>query len=450
MFNQLKKIIASNEMLLKNIIGAFVVKGGSLIISVVLLPLYLRFFGDQTVLGIWYTILSILNWVVLFDLGLGQGLRNQLPVFIEKNNQKGIRDSISTTYILMSIIAIVIGIAGYACIPLADWNNIFNVSSSLVENFILVKCVRIVFIGIMLQIVLKIITSILYAYQRSAIVNALALFTNILILLFLLVLPSKSISENLLMMSWVNVVAANVPYIICSIVVFSTMLKGKVPSFKCFNKNYIKQICNVGIALLWLQIVFMVVSSANEFLISNFTSPRYVVEYQAYYKIFKTAAMVVSLALTPIWSAVTKAQIEQNYNWIKKIYLIFLGLSGFCFIGEICMIPFLQWGMNIWLGAGVIEVKVMYALVFAASSVIFVLHSVNTSIGNGLSYFKLQMILMTFAAVIFVPLSWILVKISNCWIGVVLASVIAMLPYEMIAPILTLRKLSVMEKQSKK
>lgn len=88
MFNQLKKIIASNEMLLKNIIGAFVVKGGSLIISVVLLPLYLRFFGDQTVLGIWYTILSILNWVVLFDLGLGQGLRNQLPVFIEKNNQK--------------------------------------------------------------------------------------------------------------------------------------------------------------------------------------------------------------------------------------------------------------------------------------------------------------------------------------------------------------------------
>ena len=29
--NQLKKIIASNEMLLKNIIGAFIVKGGSLI-----------------------------------------------------------------------------------------------------------------------------------------------------------------------------------------------------------------------------------------------------------------------------------------------------------------------------------------------------------------------------------------------------------------------------------
>lgn len=70
----------------------------------------------------------------------------------------------------------------------------------------------------------------------------------------------------------------------------------------------------MGIALLWLQIVFMVVSSANEFLISNFTAPEYVVEYQAYFKIFKTAAMIISLALTPVWSAVTKAQAQKNYG----------------------------------------------------------------------------------------------------------------------------------------
>lgn len=441
MIDQLKEIITNNKKLFENIIGAFVVKGGSLIVSVMLFPLYLRFFGDQTVLGIWYTILSILNWVVLFDLGLGQGLRNQLPAFIEKNNQKGIRDSISTTYILMSIIAIVIGIAGYACIPLADWNSIFNVSSSLVENFILVKCVRIVFIGIMLQIVLKIITSILYAYQRSAIVNALALFTNILILLFLLVLPSKSISENLLMMSWVNVLAANVPYIICSIVVFSTMLKGKVPSFKCFNKNYIKQICNVGIALLWLQIVFMVVSSANEFLISNFTAPEYVVEYQAYFKIFKTAAMIISLALTPVWSAVTKAQAQKNYVWILKIYRVFLILTLACFVAELLIVPFLGVVFDIWLGTGVIRANLVYGLVFVCSSIIFVAHNVNTTIGNGMSYFKLQMIWMTFAGIIFIPLAYILVQITRSWIAVVLANVLAMLPYEVLAPIFTIKKL---------
>lgn len=447
----MNKLSAQNRNVILNIIGAFVIKGGSLVISVILLPMYLRFFHEQEILGIWYTILSVLNWVILFDLGLGQGLRNQLPKALNAKDKKMAKEYISTTYILMTAVAVIILLLGIVVLRKIDLYAIFNVNETILNYSDLEKSVIIVFIGIIVQIVLKIVTSILYAIQKSAMVNLLSLLTNMIILISLCIIPSKDTASNLITMSWINVAAANIPYIICTCwIFFGKELKGTGPSIKFFSRRYVSVIFNVGIALMWLQVVFMIVSSANEFLISNFTSPRYVVEYQAYYKIFKTAAMVVSLALTPIWSAVTKAQIEQNYNWIKKIYFIFLGLSGFCFIGEICMIPFLQWGMNIWLGAGVIEVKVMYALVFAASSVIFVLHSVNTSIGNGLSYFKLQMILMTFAAVIFVPLSWILVKISNCWIGVVLASVIAMLPYEMIAPILTLRKLSVMEKQSKK
>lgn len=210
---------------------------------------------------------------------------------------------------------------------------------------------------------------------------------------------------------------------------------------RSFNKNYIKQICNVGIALLWLQIVFMVVSSANEFLISNFTAPEYVVEYQAYFKIFKTAAMIISLALTPVWSAVTKAQAQKNYVWILKIYRIFLILTLACFVAELLIVPFLGVVFDIWLGTGVIRANLVYGLVFVCSSVVFVAHNVNTTIGNGMSYFKLQMIWMTFAGIIFIPLAYILVQITRSWIAVVLANVLAMLPYEVLAPIFTIKKL---------
>lgn len=136
---------------------------------------------------------------------------------------------------------------------------------------------------------------------------------------------------------------------------------------------------------------------------------------------------------------VTKAQIEKNFRWIRKIYLGFLVVSVLCFVGELCLIPILQWGMNIWLGEGVVTVKVYYALIFSFSSIIFVLHNINTSIGNGLSYFKIQMIWMTFAAALFIPLSFLCVHILESWIGVVLASVLAMLPYELLAPIYTFR-----------
>ncbi len=434
-------ISQQNKNVILNMIGAFLVKGGSLIISVILFPLYLNFFENQEVLGIWYTILSLLNWIIVFDLGLGQGLRNQLPPAIEENNRVKIHACISTTYILMTLVALVISVVGYFVIPLVNWNDIFNIETSVVSNDTLVLCVRIIFVGIMLQIVLKIIASILYALQKSAMVNLLALSSNVIILIALIFAPAKDISSNLITMSIINVVAANLPYVVTTIVVFSSILKDSIPSLRSFSRKYVHEIWNIGMSLLWLQIVFMVVSSCNEFLITSFTDPANVVEYQAYYKIFKTAAMIVSLALTPIWSAVTKAQAQNNYKWILKIYKIFLIGTAACFVAELCIIPFLQFGMNLWLGQGVIEVKNMYAVVFVFSSVIFVLHNVNTAIGNGLSYFKIQMIWMTVAAVVFVPLSYFIVRVTGSWIGVVIANVLSMLPYEVLAPIFTIKLL---------
>lgn len=443
----MKQISNQNKNILGNVLGAFIVKGGSLMISVVLLPLYLRFFQDQEILGIWYTILSVLNWVILFDLGLGQGLRNQLPKALLSGDRKLAKEYISTTYVLMTAVAAMVAVAGVILIRNVDLCGVFNVDASVIDYRYLERAVIIVFLGIMLQIVLKIATSILYAMQRSAVVNALGLLTNVIILCALCIVPSRDIGSNLVVMAWINVIAANAPYLICTFFLFRTKtLKGANPSLRAFSGQFVKTIFNVGISLLWLQVVFMVVSSTNEFLISNLTEPKYVVEYQAYYKVFKTAAMVVSLALTPIWSAVTKAQIEKNYRWIKKVYLLFLGISGLCLLGEICLIPVLQWGMDLWLGKGVIAVRAWYAAAFALSSVIFVLHNVNTSIGNGLSYFRLQMIWMTFAAAAFIPLAVLFVRISGSWIGVVLAGVAAMLPYEVLAPIFTFRYLNQLEK----
>ncbi len=449
MFAFIKRMRSYNRDVLLNIIGAFAVKGGALIISVLLLPAYLAFFDNQAVLGIWYTILSILNWIIIFDLGLGQGLRNQLPGAIEAKNTKMIKECISTTYILMTILTAALCVIGLVVIPYVNWNRVFNVSAEIVGNATLSTCVRIVFGGIMLQMALKIITSILYAYQKSAVVNVLGLASNVLIYLFLLIMPSKDIATNLVTMSVVNVVAANLPYVICTVVVFATFLKDAAPSIKAFSTKYIKDIFNVGLTLLWLQIVFMVVSSVNEFLITSFSGPEYVVEYQAYYKIFKTAAMLVSLALTPIWSAVTRAQAQKNYAWIQKVYKIFLGLAGICLIGELCIVPMLQWVFNIWLGESTVAANTGYAFIFVLSSVIFVLHNINTSIGNGMSYFRIQAIWMTVAAVVFVPLAYLFVKMSGSWIGVVIANVVAMLPYEVLSPIFTMKHIKKISRETK-
>ncbi len=447
MVNRLKKISGQNKSVIVNIIGAFVIKGFSLILSLFTMPAYIQYFQNQTILGVWYTIVSVLNWIIYFDLGLGNGLRNLLPAALVEKNQTKIKEYISTTYVTMSILVIALSVLGICVIPRLKWNSLLNVSESVVDNYTLARCVLIIYIGIMLQFVLKLVTSTLYALQKSAIVNFMTLCTSLITLIALYIIPSSSLKLNLWRMAWVNVLAAILPYFVVSIIVYGKMLNNAYPTLKYFNKKYVSPILKIGVSLLWLQFVFMIISSTNEFLITSFTSPEFVVEYQAYYKVFKTGSMIFSLALTPIWSAVTKAQASKDYLWITKIYRIFLLATIVCVMLEFLVIPFLQIFMNFWLGKDMIHVNNIYAIVFVFSGSIFVLHNVNTSIGNGISYFKIQMIWMTFAALIDIPLSYLCVQWTGSWIGVVIANVLALLPYELMAPFYTMKRLNILEKK---
>jgi O-antigen/teichoic acid export membrane protein len=267
------------------------------------------------------------------------------------------------------------------------------------------------------------------------------MLSNVIILISLYLIPSSTTEENLINMAFINVMAVNVPLLVTSIIVFSTVLKDYFPSIHDFSKQAAFQVLNIGVTLLWLQLTFMVISSTNEFLISFLTSPDAVVEYQVYFKIYNAISGVFVLALTPIWSAVTKAQIEKKYSWITKLYRILLWGAAAIFVVELGIIPIFQKLVDLWLGNATIKISSLTALIFAVSSIIFMVHNVNTSIGNGMSFFKVQTIWMTFAAVIDIPLAWILVKVTGGWIGVVIANILALLPFEIIQPIRLMRYL---------
>lgn len=437
----IKKISKQNRSVFYNMAGAFFVKGISLIFSLLTMPAYIHFFKNQTILGIWFTILSILNWVLMFDLGLGNGLRNKLPKALADNDKRVAREYISTTYFSTICVVTIFTTICFILFPIINWNDVFNVDPAIIKNEVLLSSVKIVFVGIMFQLILKLISSISFAIQKSAIVNLISLITNIIILIFIKILPSSTLEENIYRISWINVIAVNLPLVILTIIYFKVHLKGLSPKISFVRKDFIVELLKIGLSLLWLQLIFMVISSTNEFLISYFTTPDAVVEYQAYFKIFNSVATVFSLALTPIWSAVTKAQIEKRYIWIKKIYKLFLGSTCVCIALNFCIIPFLQKIFNVWLGDSMVIANVFYSAIFAVSSGIFILHNVNTSIGNGMSYFRIQMILMTLAAIVDIPLAYLFVQLTGGWIGVVIANIIALIPYEFLAPVFTMKKI---------
>lgn len=181
--------------------------------------------------------------------------------------------------------------------------------------------------------------------------------------------------------------------------------------------------------------MYMIITTTNEYLITFLASTELVVEYQVYNKLFTLVGTLFTLALTPIWSAVTKAHSEGNYPWIKKLYNILKLMAILAIICEFAIIPLFQFIINLWLGDNAIRVNYLFAFIFAISGSIFVWNGVISSIANGIGKLKIQSVFLTVGAIIKIPIAWILVKTFDSWIGVIVANIFAMSFYCIIQPI---------------
>lgn len=431
-FNSLSE---NNKIILKNVLGAFTVKGLALVVSLFTMPAYMRYFNNEVALGLWFTLLSVLSWILNFDLGIGNGLRNKLTMTLATDDVAESKKYLSSAYISIGILCVILSVVFMFVSSFWNWNTVFNIEEGIVSQSAMLQTVRIVFVGIILQLLFKLITSVLYALQKSSVNNFLSLITSIITLICVLIIPSRNNDQNMICMAWVHVLAVILPLLVTTIILFSgKILRKCIPSLKCFSLMHTKAILALGGVFLFVQLAYMLIMSTNEYLIAFFCGNQYVTEYQIYYRLFSLGSTVFCLALTPVWSAVTKALAQQDIYWIKRLYRVLLKLSLVGSVAVFLLIPILQLLVDIWLGDNSISVNYLHAVAFAGLGSLMILNSALSSVANGLGKLKTQAICFCIGALIKVPLAWILVLLFESWIGVVWANIISMVIYCLIQP----------------
>ena len=125
----------------------------------------------------------MLNWIFTFDLGIGNGLRNFLVVAFEKKDKNECKKLISSAYFSIGFFVILLIIITMLVVPHINWNILCNVSENIIDKSVLTKAITLLLIGIWIQLILKIIQSILYSLQKPAIPNLLILISNVLLLI---------------------------------------------------------------------------------------------------------------------------------------------------------------------------------------------------------------------------------------------------------------------------
>lgn len=432
--NKAKGLGENDKIVYKNVIGAFCVKGCALFVALFTMPTYIAFFNNDEVLGLWFTILSLLQWILNFDLGIGNGLRNHLSEAISLGKREEAKKLVSSAYFSVAGIVVAISVVFVAVIGRINLNELLNISPQIIPAKTMTLCAIIVFLGVMLQFWLRLINAVLYAMQKSSLNNLIVLVTNILILLVARFYPSGTNEQNIVVMSVVHAVAVALPLVVVTVIVFAGKLRFALPHVKDIGKAHIKRVLSLGGIFFFIQLAYMVIMSSNEFIITKASGNAFNVDYQSYYKIFSIGSMVFALALTPIWSVITKAKAENNYKWIYSTYKKFMLLGALFSVGEFVLVFITKPIMKIWLGDDSPKVELLICLSFAVMGSLMIFNGVLSSIANGTGELKIQAICFGIGAALKIPLSYLLVSLVDAWYGVVIANVVCMGIYTVVQP----------------
>jgi O-antigen/teichoic acid export membrane protein len=423
------KLETNDIIVLKNAFFAFLIKGLALAVSLYSTPAFIRYFDNSVVLGVWYTMLSVLLWVMSFDLGIGNGLRNHLAAAVAAGDMAGAKKYISSALFSIGIITVLFAVLGIAVFGFLDLNALFGVSAADISPGVLHRVAGIVCVGILIRFFLTTINAVLYAVQKSAVNNALSLAASAALLLFVLTAGGGSAEKKLQTMAWGYAVISNLPVIVAAVILFMTTLKDMRPGIKHIGRAHTRAVLSLGVMFFLCQILYMSIAGTNEFFISRLFGPANVVEYQIYYKLTSLAAAVFSLALTPVWSAVTKAAREDNYAWLNRLYGL-MKKSGAAVMGlELLLVPIMQTIVNIWLGDEAIAIRTGTALIFAVSGGLLIYQSVLSTVVCGLGRMKLQAVCYAAAAVLKFAVIIIGSRYTDHWALVVLTTAAVLLPY---------------------
>lgn len=423
-----------NENIKKQIYLSFFLRGLSIFLSFFVVRVTLGYLGKD-LYGIWIVLLSILSWLSLFDIGIGNGLRNKLTIVLSNNDLVEARSYISTGYILLSCIGLGLVFLSTFSIYFINWASVFN---STLLNISEYRLIMFLFLSsIVISFVLGLINSILNAYQKTALTNVIPILTNIVFISFLIFFKSFFLSDII-----------KIVFIYCLALIFSHLLfsfyffkkhKAVIPKLNCFSRSKIKDILSLGGSFFIIQIAFLLIFTVDNYIILQLLGTEQVSIYNIVFKLFSVFTTGFGIIISPLWSAFTEANAKKDFVWmketIKKLNILFFVVVFGLFIMLFVYQPIL----DIWLPVNN-KIVPPFNLVIALAVFVFISlwNNIYSFFLNGVGIVKMQLRTAMIGASINIPLAICLVKYFKLGLaGVVYSMSASLLLFSVLGPIVT-------------
>lgn len=384
----------------KQLKGSLIFKILAIASSFLIIPLMIKYLGVEQY-GIWSTLLSIVSWIVLFDIGIGNGLRNKISEALAKDDKKEAQNYISTAYMMIGFISMSLLTIFLVTSSFISWQSVFN--TKIVTNQELKNVVNISVVFLFINFWLSLINQVFNGLQKTSIVVFNQFLSNTFALIFVYILYTYY-ESSLYKLAFVYGISLVMSSVILSFWFYSGN-KEFLPKFQHFGRTYVKSITSLGFQFFVIQIAVVVIFTTDKILITQLFGPEYVTSYDVVFKLFSIITIGHSLVLAPLWSAYSDAYHRNDMEWIKKTIRNQLKIYLLIIIATILLSILMKPVISIWIGKDFI---VDSSLVTAMT--IFILVSTWNNITGyllgGLGYVRLGSYYTAFTALLNIPISY--------------------------------------------
>lgn len=413
----------------RNILVSFVCRSVGLALGFVLVPVMLGYLNPVRY-GIWLTLVSIVGWFGFVDLGLGNGLRNRFAEALARDDRQLARIYVSTSYALLAAVVLGVYAIFLALRPFLDWQRILKAPTGLTDD--LGAVVGIVFTFFLLQILIRLIGTMLIAEQKSA-VNDILDTTGVLIAWVVVVALSRTTEASLTYLAWGVGSSYVVVYGVVSLVLFRGRYRSFTPSLAHVNFSYARDLSGLGVRFFLLQVSGVVIFSTDNIIITRLFGSSFVPPYMVSMKYFGLLSAVFSVLLFPFWSAYTEAFQKGDYDWIRIIVRKITGVWALLSAGAVVMLGVSGIAYKLWIGDA-LRIPFCLSALMAMFTIISMWNAIFAYFVNGVGKIRLQVYSNVTGGLINIPLSIFFARFFGVS-GVILATIVCIFPASVLLPI---------------
>ena len=277
----------------KNIVGSLLIKGCSILVQLILVPLTLDYLNTD-LYGIWLTISSILLWLSFFDVGFTLGLRNKLTEALAKGDIVKGKKMVSTTYAIMVVIFIPLCVILEFLVPYVNWSALLNIQQTYNET--IVQVMQVLVISFCFQMIFNVLGTVLTSFQKVALSGMFPVIGNFLSVIVIYIL-TKTTQPSMMNLAMTVSYLPLLVLVISSVYMYRNSLSSVSPNIKYVDFSLVKELFSLGAKFFVIQVQVLVMYQATNILISNISSPGDVTAYNIAYRYVGTAMMVFTLVI---------------------------------------------------------------------------------------------------------------------------------------------------------